>query len=264
MKIGIVIPFKSKEVSKNWDVTCRNLKATVDSVLAQTSDDYTAVVVGHDCPDFFKSEHYKNSKCNFLHYKDFSPPKIGSDEMQNQLKYEFDRCTKILRGIMQIKESDPSVTHWFSLDADDLVHDNFVSVLSDYESAGAIILERGFVYFKNTGIINEENEFSAYCGSSSIISDEYFNLPETVDEESYRRTPFGSISHVHMKQRMLENGVAITIPDERLIMYVRDNGENISNKAYNNTFYRKLKKFVKMLIRCKFLNKDVRSHFGLR
>ena len=67
-----------------------------------------------------------------------------------------------------------------------------------------------------------------------------------------------------MKQRMLENGVAITIPDERLIMYVRDNGENISNKAYNNTFYRKLKKFVKMLIRCKFLNKDVRSHFGLR
>lgn len=263
MKIGIVIPFKSKEVSKNWDVTCRNLKATVDSVLAQTSGDYTAVVVGHDCPDFFKSEHYKNSKCNFLHYEDFSPPKIGPDEMQNQLKYEFDRCTKILRGIMQIKENDPSVTHWFSLDADDLIHDNFVSILSSYERAGAIILDKGYFLFKSTGIINKEDEFSAYCGSSSVISDRYFDLPGTIDEKSYRRTPFGNISHVHMKQRMLEDGVKVLVPDERLIMYVRDNGENISNDAYCNTFYKKFKKCIKMIVKYRFVRKDVKAHFGL-
>ncbi len=53
MKIGIVIPFKSKEVAKDWKIACKNLNATVDSVLNQNSRNYKAVVVGHDQPDFF-------------------------------------------------------------------------------------------------------------------------------------------------------------------------------------------------------------------
>jgi hypothetical protein len=263
VKIGIVIPLKSKKVAKNWDATSRNLQATVNSVLAQNSNDYSAVVVGHDRPDFFKDDYYKNSKCKFIHYKDFAPPKVGQNEAENQLKYEFDRCTKILRGVMHLKENIPFTSHWFALDADDLIHDKFVTFLSAYNNVGAIILEKGYFYFKNTGIINEENEFSAYCGSSAIISDRYFNLPDVVDEKSYRKTPFGRISHVHMKQRMLNDGVSVSVPDERLIMYVRDNGENISNDAYCNTFYKKLKKFIKMFLKLRFVGRDVRAHFGL-
>jgi len=263
VKVGIVIPFKSKKVAKDWDVACENLNATVDSVLNQKSCNYRAVVVGHDQPEFFEDEHYTESNCPFLYYTDFPPPEAGEDEAENQLKYEFDRCSKILRGIMHLKGRFPDISHWFALDADDLIHDEFISCISEYESADAIILENGYFYFKSTGIINKENEFSAYCGSSAIISDKYFYLPEVFGPRSFKTIPFGGISHVHMKQKMLERGANVVVPDERLIMYVRDNGENISNDAYCNAYYKKLKKFIKMLIRFRFLKNDLRAHFGM-
>lgn len=263
MRIGIVIPLKSKKVAKNWDTTTRNLQATVDSVLAQTSENFNAVVVGHECPDFFKDDLYQSSKCEFLQYSDFEPPVAGEVEADNQLKYEFDRCTKILRGIMHLRNQNPSITHWFALDADDLIRESFVEALERYKEFDAIILEHGYFYFKSTGIINKEDEFSAYCGSSSIISDRVFSLPETVDERSFRSTPFGNISHVHMKQRLEADGWSIAVPAERVIMYVRDNGENISNDAYCNTPYRKFKKIVKSVLRYQRVSRDVKASFGL-
>lgn len=263
MRIGIVIPLKSKKVAKNWDTTTRNLQATVDSVLAQSSENFNAVVVGHDCPEFLKDNSYQNSKCEFLKYSDFEPPVAGEVEAENQLKYEFDRCTKILRGIMHLRDQNPSITHWFALDADDLIRNNFVQALEKYKEFDAIILEYGYFYFKSTGIINKENEFSAYCGSSSIVSDRVFTLPATVDDKSFRSTPFGNISHVHMRQRLEADGWSIGVPDERLIMYVRDNGENISNDAYCNTPYKTFKKIVKSVLRYKPVSKEVRASFGL-
>ncbi|WP_100639763.1 glycosyltransferase family A protein [Marinobacter salexigens] len=263
MELGIVMPLKAKAVAKDWSVTSENLKATVDSVLAQNSDAFHAVVVGHDCPAFFAEQSYQDSKCEFLPYSDFEPPKAGPDEPENQLKYEFDRCTKILRGIMHLKQKYPSITHWFSLDADDLVRNNFVEVLKKHEQFDAIILEKGYFYFKNTGIFHEENEFSAYCGSSSIISDRVFDLPSQVNEKSYRDTPFGNISHVHMRKRLHEGGWSISIPEERVIMYVRDNGENISNDAFRKTYYNQFKKLAKLILRYKFVGKDVKKSFGL-
>jgi hypothetical protein len=74
VKIGIVIPFKSKEVAKDWKIACKNLNATVDSVLNQNSRNYKAVVVGHDQPDFFEDEHYKESNCQFLFLQRFPAP----------------------------------------------------------------------------------------------------------------------------------------------------------------------------------------------
>jgi hypothetical protein len=263
VEIGIVIPLKAKAVSRDWSVISKNLKATVDSVLAQNSDDFYAVVVGHDCPDFFLKQDYLDRKCEFLTYSDFEPPKVGADEPANQLKYEFDRCTKILRGIMHLRTKHPSVTHWFALDADDLIRNDFIEVLKKHERFDAIILENGYFYFKNTGIVNKENEFSSYCGSSSLVSDKIFDLPSLVDEKSYRSTPFGNISHVHMRQRLSDGGKSISVPEERIIMYVRDNGENISNEAYCNTNFQKFKKMIKMIVRYRFMGKDVRASFGL-
>lgn len=263
MKLGIVIPLKSKCVSKDWSITVENLKMTVDSVLAQTSNNYFSVVVGHDKPDFFAEEKYKNEICSFRNYDDFKPPVPGVDEPENQLKYEFDRCTKILRGIMWLKSEHPDITHWFSLDADDLIRKDFVKVIEEHGQSDVIILEHGFFYFKNTGIVNKEDEFSAYCGSSSVISDHVFDLPTKVDSLSYRTTPFGNISHVHMRKRMIEQKWKVSVPKQRVIMYVRDNGENISNNAYCNTPFKKFKKFVKMFLRYSFIGGLEKKAFGI-
>jgi len=264
MKIGIVIPLKSKAVSKNWNTTCENLKSTVNSIMNQTSDSFECVVIGHDCPDFMIGINLQEDKVRFIKYDTFPPPIIGTAESENQLKYEFDRCHKILAGIVYLKNSFLDITHWYSLDADDLIQDKFVEAMQSYDYADSIILDNGYIFFKNTGVINKENEFSAYCGSSAIISDRLIKLPEVIDESSHRSIPFGNFSHVNMRNRLQQSGYRVVVAAERVVMYVRDNGENISNAAYTNTLHKKIKKFIKSIVKYRHVDRATKQSFGLK
>lgn len=263
MKIGIVIPLKAKSVSKNWDITTANLNATIKSVIGQTSKHFQCVVVGHDRPAFMDEIEKSYPNCTFQNYQRFEPPTPGPEEAENQLKYEFDRCNKILEGIIYLRNKTSDITHWFALDADDLINKEFVQSLKQYETADAIILESGYSYFKNTGILNKENEFSAYCGSSAVISNRLIEIPEEINETSFRRIPFGNISHVNMGSTLRKKGYDVRTCTDRIVMYVRDNGENISNLAYYDTFYKRLKKYIKMLLKIRFFTKSTRQDFGL-
>ena len=153
MYIGIVIPLKAKAVSKNWDMVCKNLKRTVTSILAQSSTEFSAIVVGHDKPDFLEeirdSIDLKGS-CYFLPFNDFPPPTLYQNDIEtNQLRYESDRCNKILKGIMHLsKNSSPAISHWFALDADDLLSNVFVETLPLYEGSDAIVLDNGYFLFR--------------------------------------------------------------------------------------------------------------------
>ena len=270
MYIGIVIPLKAKAVSKNWDMVCKNLKRTVTSILAQSSTEFSAIVVGHDKPDFLEeirdSIDLKGS-CYFLPFNDFPPPTLYQNDIEtNQLRYESDRCNKILKGIMHLsKNSSPAISHWFALDADDLLSNVFVETLPLYEGSDAIVLDNGYFLFNSTGIINEENSFSAYCGSSAILSNALMSLPDKVTSiDSYKKAmPYGSISHVFMKDKLTEVGLKVVIPEKRIIMYVRDNGENISKEAYGTRLFQKFKKYVKMLLKFKFRSAKIKEEFGL-
>lgn len=264
MKVGIVIPLKAKVVSKSWHVTTDNLKLTLNSINNQSSNLFECVVVGHDYPSCIDDFESVNDKIRFFKYETFSPPRVGDDESKNQLNYEFDRCNKILEGIIFLKKLYPDITHWFSLDADDLLHRNFVEFMQASSDADAIIIDYGYVYFKDSGVINHEDEFSAYCGSSALISDKLIDVPDSIDETSYRTIPFGSFSHVNMRKRLQDLGHNVYLPRERVVMYVRNNGENISNAAYSNTLYKKFKKFVKMIVRYRLVDNETKKSFGLK
>ncbi|MHA7924495.1 MAG: hypothetical protein ACX936_04795 [Marinobacter sp.] len=263
MKIGIVIPLKAKAVAKNWDITCRNIKMTLSSIENQTADHFEAIVVGHDCPDFMKIDKDQYKRTSFLNFSEFDPPVKGSDKSENQLRYEYDRCKKILKGVMILKKSVPSITHWFALDADDLLHKDFVNVLQSYDRFDAVILDKGYFYYRSANMINIEDEFSAYCGSSAIISENVFEIPGEITDRSFREIPFGGVSHVHMKRWLTEKGWSVAVPNERIIMYVRDNGENISNESHRGSTYSKIKKYIKMILRFRFSGSALRSDFSI-
>lgn len=260
MKLGIVIPLKSKQVSKNWQVTCDNLQSTVRSIECQTDQDFESVVVGHECPDFLNGS---GLKTRFVVFDEFPPPVHRDDESENQMNFEADRCSKILKGIIYLSSERTEISHWFALDADDLIRKDFVEVLKSYGEFDSAILNNGYFYFKNTGIVNRESEFSAYCGSSAIIPDKFFSLSNEIKRESFRKMPFGQVSHVHMEKYLLEKGGRLIVPDESLVMYVRDNGENISNAAYCNTWDRKFKKIVKAVLRYQFSSNEIKRQFSI-
>lgn len=263
MKIGIVIPLKAASVSSNWTTTCENLHATVKSVAAQTVDNFASLVVGHDKPLFLEG---KMTNCDFVSLTEVSPPGVRDNEIQREtyLRYEADRCSKIHKGILELGKSNTGITHWFALDADDLIHREFVESLQPYAVFDAIIMDRGYTYFKNSGFLNYEDEFSAYCGSSAVLSDKLFkNQSDVVFGENFRTIPFGAISHVSMKSKLVEQGHSIAIPEKRLVTYVRDNGDNTSSKAYCGTFLKRLKQKFKMRMKTKPLTKSIKSDFGI-
>jgi hypothetical protein len=74
--------------------------------------------------------------------------------------------------------------------------------------------------------------------------------------------PFGKISHVHMKKYLDDNNYNYFIPKEKLLMYVRENGDNISD-GYIDNLYKKIRKLVAMVVRIKILDKDERRKFGI-
>lgn len=246
MILGIVIPLKAKRVSKNWDLTCSNLKATLSSISAQTNRSFHCTVVGHDEPDFLENRRFRDC-VSFTHVNNLPPPTIGTVELENQLLYEADRCVKILTGMTELKIRRPGINYWYALDADDLIRDDFVETLQAHDGADAIIMDQGYSFYANTRIHNHENDLSRYCGSTAVLSDRLCQIDPSISTLNYRSLPFGNISHVHMRDELAKQGYTVEVPEQRLVMYVRDHGENISNLAYYNTKWLKLKKSIKMI-----------------
>ena len=61
------------------------------------------------------------------------------------------------------------------------------------------------------------------------------------EREQNGRFLFKHIGHVNMRDYLDKSGIAFVVPQKRLVMYVRDNGENISRQV-NGSFARKLKR----------------------
>lgn len=258
-KLGILIPLKSLEVSSDWTSVQLCLLRSLRSINNQTSGDFQCVVVGHEEPELFNiSEVSKNT--SFVTFDEFPPPDTkvytGADL---QLKYEFDRCSKIAKGMMVLKASE--ITHWFVLDADDLMRADFVSTITSFKKDTAIVLDNGYFYFDSYNIVNETDEFSKYCGSSCVVSCEINTIPETLDEYAFQKTFFGSVSHVFVKEYLSDKDIFFTVPSERMMMYVRGTGENIS-QFYTRSWFSKLKQYLGMrLKRVSFSNSQF-DEFG--
>lgn len=260
-KIGILIPLKARKVAQNWAVVETALYRVLRSINNQTSNDFECVVIGHDEPQSYNICDV-SSNTTFVKFDEFEPPRQDKfSGMQLQLKYEFDRCSKIAKGIKHLENNN--ITHWFALDADDLLHENFVKTISKLESSDAIVIDNGYFYFENKKIINKNNNFSLYCGSSCIIKSHVTAIPTKIDEKAYRQMFYGAVSHMDVKDYFLSHNLSYIVPEERLIMYIRDNGENISN-FYFTDWLPRVKKWIKMHLKAiRFSNQQYQS-FGFR
>lgn len=267
MKIGIVIPLKSKKVSKDWSLTCYNLLRTLNSIANQSNANFRAVIVGHDEPEFFKNSTYKTKKIIYSELEELPPPIETTSTSANQLLYEKDRCTKILKGIRLLRELDIGIDYWFPLDADDLIHRDFVKEISSLNvnnDLDAIILNRGYIFYNSKWVFNRENNFSLYCGSSAIIHDNLIPKKLKITHESYQNFLFGEIPHTNMYNKLIQKKLKVIVPKKRLILYCKDNGENISDFTSPNRIFYSLKRALKIKAKKIYFNKNLMSDFALK
>lgn len=263
MTLGIVIPLKSKKVAKNWNATCDNLHDTINSITRQSSKNFLAVIVGHEQPTFINEIIKNHSNIFFQRLTENDPPVKQLDSTKNQILYEKDRTSKILKGIKFLREKSVKIKYWFPIDADDLIHRRLVEIIQEKTEFDAIIINNGYILYKTKDIINYENEFSTYCGSSAIISDNLVNSDAPLPSEKYQDFIFSEISHVNMELELRRREIKIDTPKERLVIYCRDNGENISAETRSRKIQYALKRKMKMYSRKIIFDKTIREDFGI-
>ena len=161
--IGIAIPLKSKKISRDWQVTCASLEATIDSILAQSDSDYKVVVVGHDCPDFLVAMNQPNIKFVLATFPapDRSSPSFTTQDLIN------DKTLKIISSLYELRNEN--LAYVYQLDSDDLIHKDFVKRVKLIKDTSAIILGSGYLYYKSSNRYIETAELDQLCGSTVVL-----------------------------------------------------------------------------------------------
>jgi len=257
MKLGIIIPLKSKQISKNWLTTSQALKATLNSILQQSVDKYEVVVCGHDKPDFLEDTTYQS--INFVTTIIPAPDRNSPNFSHRDLI--IDKNTKIAIGVKFIKPRN--MDYWYQLDSDDLLHRDFVKIVQKIDGKAGAIIEGGYIIYNALNRAITTDEMSQYCGSTSILADKYVSIPEQFDEESIKQLPWANYPHMAMhnffKHELQQPFESI---HEKVLGYVLATGDNISDK-WRDSPIKALKAYLKPLIKGRKITTEIIKQFSM-
>jgi hypothetical protein len=263
MKLGIIIPLKSRQVASHWLTVCNSLKKTLNSIINQTNNNYKVQIVGHEKPDFLNDSNY--SCFDFHSITEISPPtkKEGITEI-TQEQYTLDKNMKIAKGMQLLYSSTKDITHWFVLDADDLLNKYFMAICDKTDSSSGAIINKGYIYYANAERVIKCNELSLYCGSTGIIPIKNCTPPSQINENTIQKIPFCRYSHMNLGDFFTkELQTSYQKFSENLVIYVLENGENISD-GYRNKWLVALKQKLKPYIKGKKVTEEIKSLFSIK
>lgn len=256
MKLGIVIPLKSKTVSKDWQTTCDSLRDTLQSITQQTSKNYSAIVVGHECPAFMTSE-FKHIPFYSI---DISPPDRDAPDFSHK-SFIIDKNMKITKGMQLLNKGD--ISHWYALDSDDLIGKHFVEKTLQLDNNTGAILQGGYLLYKSRNLAIPCQDIHVYCGSTSVISNNFIDIPEQLTLETMQKMPWSRYAHMNMEEYFKnELNKPYEIVTEKFIGYVLGHGDNISDNWRKN-IWKAAKAYLKPLILGKRLTKEFKANFSL-
>jgi len=256
MSLGIVIPLKSKVVAKDWLRTCELLERTLRSIENQTCSDYCAVVVGHEPPDRWPSDSIA------FHSLDLPLPALapgGSYHKRQDFDRILDKNQKIARGV-QLLSSEP-VTHWYYLDADDLLSNRFVEHICQLELNAGAILDGGYtIYEKEQRAIRVSN-LSSICGSTSVLPASCFTVPSEISRDGIQAIPWCRFSHSRMLD-FFEQQTDITceVIAQPLVGYVLGHGDNASDE-FRIQYLQRIKSWLKPRLAGSRIDKHFSNEF---
>jgi hypothetical protein len=257
MNIGIVIPLKSKQISKNWLITSQALQATLNSILQQSVNKYEVVVCGHDKPDFLEAPPYESISfvSTIIPAPDRSLPNFSHRDLI------IDKNIKIAMGVKFIKPRN--IDYWYQLDSDDLLHRDFVKIVQKIDGKAGAIIEGGYILYSALNRAIPTDEMSQYCGSTSILADQYVSVPEQFNEESIKQLPWANYPHMAMhdffKQELKQ---PFDVIHEKVLGYVLATGDNISDK-WRDSPIKALKAYLKPLIKGHKISTEIMDQFSM-
>lgn len=249
-----LIPLKSPKVAKSWELTSKLFERCVKSVCNQTSSDYQVIVICHEKPKIeFNHPHLEYIEV------EFKPPDLTIESKR------LDREHKILRGLLHNRNSKRSC-HIMAVDADDCVSKHLAQFVSRNSQANGWFLKKGYFYQENSKFIRIMRKgFDRYCGTSHIIREDLYDLPETLNEEELTKHIFNYYRHRQIQGTLAIKGIKLEPLPFAGAVYIQ-NGENIylGVETKKNTIKLKSRLLrMKALLDNRLITKKIRHEFSL-
>lgn len=166
-----IIPLKSPEVAKSWELVSKLFERTIYSIFQQTLDDFRVIVVCNRRPNIT----FEDSRLTYIEV-DFPVPD------DNRKAKKTDKRIKIRVGLFYSKEYNPS--HTMVVNADDCINKEIVAFVNQNSQHNGWFFNKGYFYDEKTGLLYVERQnFYKWCGTSNIIKYGLFEIPATPDYE---------------------------------------------------------------------------------
>lgn len=252
--LGIVIPLKAKLNSRNWTITSNALGRTLDAIANQKSKNYHCVVIGHTKPRL-KWEQLAQKNINFLTVDNFDAvPFLEWLPADRQQAITKDKNAKILQGVKLLANRAPEISHWFVLDADDILATEFVSFILKLNPKSGALLSGGYTLDAATNRIRKRKRIYEICGSTSVLANHVVSESLVANGD----VPWSRYSHAHIdKLFSMELKVDYAIIEDPLVCYLTNHGDNCSTDYIQQTRTTKRLKDI-------FLTKKRTDDFNLR
>jgi hypothetical protein len=257
MILGIVIPLKSKQISKNWEITSRSLQRTLNSIVQQTQSNFQVVVCGHDKPDFLSTAEY--SQIKFVSVNSPVPDRDSLDFGHHHLIQ--DKNIKIVTGMHALRSAN--IDYWYQLDSDDVLHENFLTNLASLDGYAGAVIDGGYIVYSEQQRVIETSEMSQYCGSTCIIADKFIDIPDIINSDSIKQIPWVRYPHMEMaayfKDELKQPHLQISV---LVLGYILATGDNISDK-WRDSPLKVLKEKLRPYIKGKKLSRAIKTAFAI-
>jgi len=251
-----VIPLKSSQVSKDWDLVSQLFERCLKSVCNQTSDKFRVIVVCHEKPNIgFSHPHITYIEVDYpspiQQLKELGLEQEVDWKWTEVFSRDLDKGRKLLNGLAYADKFSPS--HVMVVDADDCVSKNIVKFVEQNSNSNGWYIKRGYLYHENWQFLKIKfKDFNQICGSSVIIKYELYPLLFNKYHYQHRRT-------------LLDNGIALEALPFRGAIYSVGNGENIYQTIERqNTRFKKFGILLKIanLVRYRRLTKSICNEFN--
>jgi len=216
-RLGIVIPLQSRTTARCWDTVEGRLRDTIRSLCQQTSNAWDAVIVSQDRPALDELRHPNLSFLSF----DQPPPPAGNGGPTDMRVRRRDGGFKKLAGL-RFLAAHHTITNWFFLDADDLLHEDFIATVSRMTPFDLAVVRNGYAYYPNRQRYRHIDRIDRICGSTVILSDRWWSDPASLKGRQY-----GGINHRYTTEYAALRGVPIHEYPGRGVAYVLGHGDNL-------------------------------------
>lgn len=267
INFAILIPFRPKIESANWDADNELLGRTIGSVLRQTYVHFKIYVLYTDAPTEKISDervHYVLFPYGYQSWDDLLNRELLFAKFKSEKKavWRWDKGRKLSYGSKLAKED--GADYIMALDSDDLLSKYFLAYLVTHSNEKLCMgwyMDKGFLYKKgDRTLIRVPRHMTGLNGSTHVLKADLVSVPDFASLEWNDFNLF--TDHGWLCRRVVkEFGVKLEAIQKPLLVYVvhESNMSLVHQKEYG--FH--VKAIVKRIFRTILLTRKLRDEFFL-